>query len=119
MLHPELLINGKPWSDTQEIDTLFQLDTFACEIEYTWLSVEFSSTRAAFIGWGDEFSDTVYYFDNGSHQRCSVDLLINVCPQERMLCYDTKALKEIVTYFCQTGQRCPKYNWIEDTGELL
>ncbi len=52
--------------------------------------------------------------NNGSGNMDSVSLLINVCPEERMMCYDLNILKDIVAYFCETGLRNPKYNWMEE-----
>ena len=33
-----------------------------------------------------------------------VELKVNVCPEERMMCYDAEGLKKIVFYFCETGE---------------
>lgn len=114
MLHLDLKVNGKKLSSEKELERFFSLETFSCNIGYTFLQVEYSDGRAAFIGWGDEYSDEVFYFDNGSRNLKSVALCINVCPQERMMCYDDNVIRDIVIYYCQTGERNPKYKWIED-----
>lgn len=75
------------------------------------LSVEFDKRRAAFIGWYDEFNDEFYYPDNGSGNSEPMDLLVNVCPEERFLCYDMADIKAIVAHFCETGERNPNYMW--------
>ena len=48
----------------------------------------------------------------------TMTMMINCCPEERMMCYDQEILKEIVYYFCETGERNPRYNWIEDMFEV-
>lgn len=113
MLHPDLMVNGKKISNEKELESFFNSEHFTCEIEDVALEVEYSEERAAFIGWvnGDE---EIFYFDNGSGNDEPVDLLINVCPEERMMCYDAEAIKDIIYYFCETGERNPKYSWIQD-----
>ena len=113
MINDKLNINGQRISREDDIIAFFQEKHFSCEIEDYCLEVEFSHDRNAFIGWlnGDE---EVYYFDNGSGNTDSVPLLINVCPEERMICYDMNVMKEIVLYFCETGLRHPGYQWIQD-----
>lgn len=113
MLHSELTVNGQKISNEKELESFFELDRFSCEIEDAALEVEYSEDRAAFIGWinGDE---EVFYFDNGGGNDEPVEQLINFCPEERMMCYDTETIKDIIFYFCETGERNPKYNWIED-----
>ena len=88
----------------------FEFDDYA-------LYVEYSEEGNAFIGWIDTCNEENYYFDNGSGNTEMVELKINACPQERMMCYDAEALKEIVLYFCETGEMNPKYNWIEEPIE--
>ena len=113
MLHSNLKINGKKYQNEKELEKFFASEHFTCEIGYNALEVEYSEEGAAFIGWiGNE--EEVYYFDNGSGNVEPVDLVINVCPEERMMCYDDVVIKDIVFYFCETGERNPKYNWIED-----
>ena len=113
MIHKSLLINGKKITAEHEILAFFKEKHFSCSIHDYALEVEFSADGNAFIGWlnGDE---EVYYYDNGSGRTDSVDLLINVCPEARMMCYDPAVLREIVLYFCECGQRSPKYQWIRD-----
>ena len=53
-------------------------------------------------------------YDNESGNTDPVALKINMCPEERMMCYDRNILKEIVLYFCEFGLRHPEYNWIQD-----
>ena len=81
------------------------------------LYIEFSEEGNAFVGWINSYDEENYYFDNGSGNTEMVELKVNVCPEERMMCYDAEALKEIVLYFCETGEMNPKYNWIEDQFE--
>ena len=59
-------------------------------------------------------TEEVYYFDNGSGNMESVPLLINFCPEERMMCYEFEVVKDIIQYFIETGERNPKYSWIAD-----
>lgn len=108
-----LTINGQRISKEEDIPAFFKNDHFSCVIDGYCLEVEFSADGNAFIGWlnGDE---EIYYFDNGSGKTESVPLRINICPEERMMCYDREVLKEIVQYFCKSGLRNPKYNWIRD-----
>ncbi len=88
-------------------------------LEYTVgdisLSVEFNKEKAAFIGWVDEYNDDISYFDNGSQNIYSVDLIINACPQERMMCYSLKDIKVIIVHFCKTGEKHPSFKWTSDT----
>ena len=113
MLNKNLTINGQRISKEEDIPAFFKSDHFSCVIDGYCLEVEFSADGNAFIGWlnGDE---EIYYFDNGSGKTESVPLRINICPEERMMCYDMAVLKEIVLYFCKSGLRNPKYNWIQD-----
>ena len=114
MIHKDLEINGQKITKEDEIPAFFAEKRFTCCIHDYVLEVEFSADRHAFIGWlnGDE---EVCYFDNGSGQTDSVELLINICPEARMMCRDPDVLKEIVLYFCETGQRSPRFQWIRDT----
>ena len=113
MINHHLMINGQRITKEADITAFFQENHFSCEIDESCLEVEFSPDGNAFIGWlnGDE---EVYYFDNGSGNTEPVTLRINICPEERMMCYNPDALKEIVLYFCETGLRHPKYRWIRD-----
>ena len=94
------------------------LESEICSIEIDCdnfsLSVEFDKHRAAFIGWYDESNDEFYYPDNGSGNTETVDLLVNVCPEERFMCYDMADIKAIAAYFCETGGRNPHYTWALD-----
>ena len=116
-LKENLTINRKPVSNEEQLMSLLDDDIVELEIGDNCLHIEFSEEGHAFIGWIDTYNDENYYFDNGSGNTESVDLIVNVCPQERMMCYDQNVLKEIVLYFCETGLRNPKFNWIEDTFE--
>lgn len=113
MISEGLIINGKKITSEDEISDFFAEDLFECHIGDYCLSVEFAADGSAFIGWlnGDE---EVYYFDNGSGHKKPVDLLINVCPEERMMCYKLESIVDIVMYFCETGARDPMYDWIEE-----
>lgn len=114
MLHPELKVMGKKLSSKEALENVFSLKWFMCNIGPFWLQVEYSENRSAFIGWSDDESEEIFYFDNGSKNTKSVDLLINICPEERMMCYEDKMIRDIVYYFCETGKRNLKYNWMED-----
>ena len=114
MINPNQTINGNAITEEKEIEAYFSMDQFSCAVDDYWLEVEFSEERGAFIGWGNP-DEEIFYFDNGSGNTDSVDLIINVCPEERMMCYDPDVIKDIVNYFCETGLRNPNYNWIEDT----
>ena len=113
MLNDNLTINGQRISNEENIPAFFQSDHFSCMIDDYCLEVEFSPDGDAFIGWLNS-DEEIYYFDNGSGNTDSVPLRINICPEERMMCYDRNVLKDIVMYFCETGLRNPKYNWIQD-----
>ncbi|MCI8650634.1 MAG: hypothetical protein HFG20_11030 [Anaerotruncus sp.] len=114
MFHPDLLVDGYAITDPKKLKPFFQKEHFCCRIgEEFALDVEFSKERAAFFGWF-HWDEEIYYFDNGSGNRKVVDLLINCCPQERLMCYDPEVIQNIVVYFCETGQRNPAYNWIAD-----
>ena len=119
MLHPDLKINASPdfgdqITDENELDELLKEDHISLTIGDIALEVEFSPAKAAFIGWVDEYNDDVFYYDNGSGNSEPVELIYNYCPEERMMCYDKNIIKDIVYYFCETGERNPKYAWIED-----
>ena len=101
----------------EEIMPLLDSDIVEFEFDDYCLHIEFSEEGDAFIGWIDNYNEEYYYFDNGSGNTESVDLLVNVCPEERMMCYDSDVLKKIVLYFCETGLRNPDYDWIEDSLE--
>ncbi|MDD6656249.1 MAG: hypothetical protein PUE95_02930 [Lachnospiraceae bacterium] len=113
MLNEDLFINGEKINTKDQIDAFYNEARFSCTINDYALEVEFSIDGAAFIGWLN-CEEEIFYYDNGSGNKDSVNLLINVCPEERMMCYDLNILKDIVAYFCETGLRNPKYNWIEE-----
>ena len=93
-----------------------ETDAAILEIDYddNSLSVEFDKQRDAFIGWYNVFEDEFYFLDNGSGGTECVDLLVNVCPEERMMCYAMDDIKAIVSHFCETGQLHPAFTWILD-----
>ncbi len=115
MFHPDLSVDGYAVESKEGLEPFFLRKRFACCVGDNALEVEFSESRAAFIGWILDDGEEIYYFDNGSGNKEAVDLLINCCPEERMMCYDPDVIRDIVYYFCETGERNPKYNWIEDT----
>ena len=113
MVNKKLTINGLKITKENDVLAFFKEKRFSCNIDEYYLEVEFSANGNAFIGWlnGDE---EVYYFNNGSGNTDSVELLINICPEERMMCYDMAVMRDIVLYFCESGLRHPKYDWISD-----
>ena len=86
----------------------------SCGTEVAGLEAEFDPNGAAFIGVVNEINGTAHYFDNGSGNEEPVELMINVCPAEKMMCYDKEAAADIIMHFCNTGNLHPKYNWIEE-----
>ena len=86
----------------------------SCGTEIAGLEAEFDPDGAAFIGVVDEVSGKAHYFDNGSGNEEPVELMINVCPAEKMMCYDKEAAADIIMHFCNTGNLHPGYKWIEE-----
>ena len=121
MLNAEVTVNNEKVADVQELKQSLAskdgVEHIMCDREESGLDVEFSEAGAAFIVWTDMEQEEVYYFDNGSGNVNSVELLINACPEERMMCYDFEIIKDIIFYYCETGERNPKYNWIKDAME--
>lgn len=111
-------INGKEIESREELENMLyatgSLEHIVCSKNDKALDIEFAESGSAFIGWIDEYDDDVFYFDNGGDDVNPVALKINICPQGRMMCHDIAAVKEIIDYFCEAGERHPKYNWIED-----
>lgn len=91
-----------------------KLMNITCSTEVAAMEIEFSETGAAFIGVVNETTGTVYYFDNGSGGEEPVELLINICPAEKMMCYDKDTITDIIMHFCATGEKSSKYSWIEE-----
>ena len=116
MLHKDLRVDGKKLPNEEGLEKIFQSAHFTCEIGELVLEVEFSEARSAFIGWLSGEED-IFYYDNGSGDKEPAELLINVCPKRRMMCHDAEIIRDIVYYFCETGERNPKYQWIEDEFE--
>ena len=85
-----------------------------CSSEIADLEAEFAPDGAAFIGVVNELTGEIHYFDNGSGSEESVELMINVCPAEKMMCYDKEQAADIILHFCNTGEVHPKYNWIKE-----
>lgn len=82
------------------------------------LEMEFGKQRECFIGFiYDE--ETIYYFDNGSGNQEPRDLIVNVCPQERMLCYSMDDILTIVNHFFRTGVKDKQYQWIADWSDEI
>lgn len=86
----------------------------SCSTEISGLEAEFAPDGAAFIGVVNEANGMASYFDNGSGSEEPVELMINVCPAEKMMCYDKEAVTDIIMHFCITGELHPKYQWIEE-----
>lgn len=86
----------------------------SCVTDDAGLEAEFDMDGAAFIGMVNEAAGKAYYFDNGSGNEEPVDLMENVCPAEKMMCYDKEAAADIIIHFCSTGELHPEYNWIEE-----
>lgn len=122
MLHPDLEMESAPAfgekiTDEKEVLELLEEDHVCFTIGDIALEVEFSPDRAAFIGWIDSYNDIIFYYDNGSGNHEVIDLIINCCPEERFMCYDPEIIRDIILHFCRTGERNPKYNWVEDGME--
>lgn len=117
MLHKDMRVDGKKLPNEEGLEKILQSAHFTCEIGELVLEVEFSEARSAFIGWLSGEED-IFYYDNGSGDKEPAELLINVCPEGRMMCHDAEIIRDIVYYFCETGERNPKYQWIEDEFEL-
>ena len=83
-----------------------------CNSEIAALEAEFDPNGAVFIGVVNEISGVIHYFDNGSGNEEPVELMINVCPAEKMMCYDKDAAADIILHFCNTGELHPKFKWI-------
>ena len=110
MLHPDLEIEtapgfGEEINDEQDIIELLEGDHVCFTVGDIAMEVEFSPNRAAFIGWIDSYNDIIFYYDNGSG---------NHEPEERFMCYESEVIRDIILHFCRTGERNPKYNWVED-----
>lgn len=108
--------------DRHKLDALLQqLDEMiyiGCDIdasdEALGLEAEFSTGHAAFFGWCDHLIDEIWYYNNGSEDLEPVDLIINGCPQARLLRRAPEEIAAIITHFCETGERWPGCNWICD-----
>ena len=102
-------------NDLRELlQTPENLMNMTCSTEVSSMEVEFSDEGAAFIGVVNELTDTAYYYDNGSGGDKPVELLINVCPAEKMMCYDKDTITDIIMHFCATGEKSSKYKWITE-----
>ena len=104
MLHKDLRVDGKKLPNEEGLEKILQSAHFTCEIGELVLEVEFSEARSAFIGWLSGEED-IFYYDNGSGDKEPAELLINVCPERRMMCHDAEIIRDIVYYFCETGER--------------
>ncbi len=121
MLGAEVVVDGIPVTDERTLEQILDdLDVgepfghMSCHRKGVCLEVECAVSGAAFIGWIDEVEEDIFYFDNGGGGMEPVDLLINVCPEERMMCYDSACTREIVLHFCATGERSACCRWIAD-----
>ena len=86
----------------------------ACSTEIAGLEAEFDPNGAAFIGIVNDASGKAHYFDNGSGSEEPVELMINTCPAEKMMCYDKEMAADIIMHFCNTGNLYPKCEWVEE-----
>lgn len=114
MYHTDLRVNGRKITDETELKPFLECEQFTCEIGNAALQVEFSEESAAYIGWLTDDETDIYYLDNGSGDEEPYPLIDDVCPEERMMCYNAEDIWNIITYFCETGERNPKYKWTED-----
>lgn len=104
---------GKEISDSREIDKLLEADHCRFITKNDVLEVWFSADRAAFIKY--TYSDMVFYYDNGSGDREPVELIAGYCPEGRMICYDSRTIRNIVYNFCGGSGRRSRYNkWIRE-----
>lgn len=86
----------------------------SCSSDTAALEAEFDLEGAAFIGVVNEDEGIVRYFDNGSGDERPVELMINVCPAGKMMCYDKYDTADIIMHFLLTGELQSKYMWIEE-----
>ncbi|MDE6364613.1 MAG: leucine-rich repeat domain-containing protein [Lachnospiraceae bacterium] len=105
-LHPALEVRAVPVFNKQkiidrDIEALLKSDSCCFKIGEYLLEIIFSADRAAFIKYTDKTN--VYCYENGSGNHNPVPLMIGECPEERMMCYDGRAIRKMVYYFCCTG----------------
>lgn len=105
----DLMIEGKKVTNENELNDFFNAEHhFNCRIGERILSVEYSpKDRSAIICWANGFEETFYFISENKN-----DELLR--PLERLGCYDEAIIKDIVLYFCETGERNLKYCWIAE-----
>lgn len=86
----------------------------SCKSEIASLEAEFDHDGAAFIGVKNEISGKTCHIDNGTGSEEPVELMENVCPARKMMCYDREAAADIILHFCNTGNLHSGYKWIEE-----
>ena len=107
LLHPKLKVEAVPAFKKKEIcdkdiEKLLESDYCCFMVWEHCLKISFSADRAAFIRYID-WEGITYYYDNGSGKCEPVDLIVDRCPEEWMMCYDQQVIRRIVYYFCGTG----------------
>lgn len=85
-----------------------------CKTDTAVLASLFDEKGAAFISVTNKNNGKTSYIDNGSGNDEPVELMANVCPAEKMMCYDKAEAADIILHFCNTGDLHPKYKWIEE-----
>ena len=86
----------------------------SCSSEIAGLTAEFDPNGAAFIGVTNEISGKTCHIDNGNGCEEPVELMEDVCPAAKMMCYDKEAAADIILHFCNTGNMHPGHSWVED-----
>lgn len=113
MFHADLtietdLIIKKITNEDQLNQFFYEEDYFNCRIGEFILSVEYSKKdRSAMICWMNGYEETSYFINENKKDEC-------LSPLERLGCDDKKIIRDIVLYFCRTGQRHDKYSWIAE-----
>ncbi len=78
-----------------------------------WMEVEFGE-KGCFMVFSEQDGEVIRYFDNGSGNHGVVDLLINCCPEERLMCYSKETLMQVIETFLKTGRQDGRFHWIDD-----
>lgn len=113
MFHADLTIETdliiKKITNENQWDRFFNKENyFNCKIGDLILSVEYSKKgRSAMICWMNGYEETFYFINENKNGEY-------LSPLERLDCDNEKIIRDIVLYFCRTGQRHDKYSWIAE-----